>query len=66
LAATHLRYLLDQLEVDGDIPLLATALLAPLELVIIEQQLEIEGMPIERIIAGWEDLADRIIARRRS
>jgi AcrR family transcriptional regulator len=65
-AATHVRYLLDELEVAGDIALLATALLAPLELVILEQQLEIEGMQVERIIAGWQDLADRIIARRRS
>jgi AcrR family transcriptional regulator len=65
-AATHVRYLLDELDVAGDIALLATALLAPLELVILEQQLEVEGMEQERIIAGWEDLADRIIARKRS
>lgn len=65
-AATHLRYLLDQLDVAGDIALLATALLAPLEVVILEQQIEIEGMSVERIAAGWEDLAARIVARRRS
>ena len=65
-AATHLRYLLDQLEVAGDIALLATDLLAPLEVVILEQQIDIEGMDVERIAAGWEDLAERIIARRRS
>jgi AcrR family transcriptional regulator len=65
-AATHLRYLLDQLEVAGDIALLATDLLAPLEVVILEQQIEIEGMDVERIARGWEELAERIIARRRS
>ena len=65
-AATHLRYLLDQLEVAGDIALLATDLLAPLEVVILEQQIEIEGMGVERIAHGWEELAERIIARRRS
>jgi AcrR family transcriptional regulator len=65
-AATHVRYLLDQLEVAGDIALLAVALLAPLEVVILEQQIEIEGMDVERILQGWEDLADRISARRRS
>jgi AcrR family transcriptional regulator len=65
-AATHLRYLLDQLEVAGDVALLATALLAPLEVVILEQQIEIEDMHLDRIAAGWEDLADRIVARRRS
>jgi AcrR family transcriptional regulator len=65
-AATHLRYLLDELEVAGDIALLATALLAPLEVVILQQQIDIERMDIERIVAGWEDLAERVIARRRS
>jgi AcrR family transcriptional regulator len=64
-AATHLRYLLDQLEVAGDLALLATALLAPLEVPILLQQTEIEGMEIDRIVAGWEDLAERVIAHRR-
>lgn len=65
-AATHLRYLLDELEVAGDIALLATDLMAPLEVVILQQQIEIEGMSVERISAGWDDLALRIIARRRT
>jgi AcrR family transcriptional regulator len=65
-AATHLRYLLDQLQVAGDIALLATDLLAPLEVFILEQQIDIEGMDVERIAAGWQELAERIIARRRS
>lgn len=65
-AATHLRYLLGQLEVAGDIALLATDLMAPLEVVILQQQMEIEGMNVERIAAGWEDLAERVISRRRA
>jgi hypothetical protein len=60
------RYLLDQLDVAGDIALFATALLAPFEVVILEQQIEIEGMDLDRIMQGWEDLADRIIARKRT
>jgi len=64
-AATHLRYLLDELEVAGDIALLATGLLAVLEVPILLQQVEIEDMDVERIVAGWQDLADRVIARRR-
>ena len=63
--ATHVRYLLDELEVAGDIALLAVALLAPLEIAILEQQTEIEGMSVDRIVAGWEDLVDRITVRRR-
>ena len=64
-AATHVRYLLDQLDVAGDIAMLATALLAPLEVPILEQQVEVEGMEVSRILAGWEELAERIVARRR-
>ena len=65
-AATHVRYLLNQLEVAGDIAMLATALLAPLELPILEQQIEVEGVEVPRILAGWDDLVERIIARRRT
>lgn len=64
-AVTHLRYLLDQLEVDGDLRFLATALLAPLDVPILEQQIEFEQMSVDRILAGWDDLAERIVARRR-
>lgn len=59
--ATHVRYLLDQLGVRGDIALLATAILAPLEVPILLQQTETEGMEIDRIVAGWEDLVSRVI-----
>lgn len=64
--ATHVRHLLDELDVGGDIALLATALLAPLEAPILLQQTEIEQIDLDRLVAGWQDLADRVIARRRS
>ncbi len=60
--ATHVRYLLGELGVHGDIALLATALLAPLEVPILRQQTGVENMSLERIIAGWEDLVERVLA----
>jgi AcrR family transcriptional regulator len=59
-AATHVRYLLGELGVRGDIALLAVALMAPLELPILDQQVRIERIDVERIHAGWADLAHRI------
>jgi AcrR family transcriptional regulator len=60
---THVRYLLAQLGVTGDIPLLATALLAPLELPIAEEH-ALDDFPTERVYEGWVDLARRIVAER--
>ena len=60
--ATHVRYLLDQIGVRGDIALLATAILAPLEVPILLQQTRTEGMDVDRILAGWEDLVERVLA----
>ncbi|MGB0101771.1 MAG: TetR/AcrR family transcriptional regulator [Nocardioides sp.] len=60
--ATHVRYLLTQLEVTGDVPLLAIAILAPLELPILEQ-VSVDGFPIDRFYDGWVDLARRIAGR---
>lgn len=60
-AAMHVRYLLSELHVTGDLPLLATALMAPLEAPILHQQVHVEGLDLERIYRGWADLARRII-----
>ena len=60
-AAMHVRYLLSQLGVTGDLPLLATALMAPLEAPILEQQVRIEGLDVDRVYAGWVDLARRVV-----
>ena len=61
-AVMHVRYLLDELGVTGDLPLLAVALLAPLEAPILDQQVRIEGLDVQRIHDGWVDLARRIVA----
>ena len=60
-AAMHVRYLLGGLGVTGDVPLLATALMAPLEAPVLDQQVRIEGLLVDRVYAGWVDLARRIV-----
>jgi AcrR family transcriptional regulator len=60
--AMHVRYLLHELGVHGDLAFLATALLAPLEVPILEQQVEIEEMALPRITAAWSDLVRRVVA----
>jgi AcrR family transcriptional regulator len=62
-AAMHVRYLLTELGVTGDLPILATALMAPLEVPILEQQVNIEGLDVDRVHRGWADLARRIVGR---
>ncbi len=59
--AIHVRYLLGELRIEGDLPLLATALLAPVEVAILDQQVRIEGFDVERIIAAWIDLVRRVV-----
>lgn len=60
-SAMHVRHLLYALEVRGDVPLLATALLAPLEEVILVQQTQQDHLPVERIEAAWDDLVRRVV-----
>lgn len=60
--AMHVRYLLGELDVHGDLTFLATALLAPLEVPILEQQVEVEEMDVERITDAWDDLVRRVVA----
>ena len=50
----------------GDLPLLATALMAPLEAPILDQQVRIEGLDVDRVLDGWDDLARRIVGPRQS
>ena len=45
----------------GDLPLLATALMAPLEAPVLDQQVRIEGLDVDRVYAGWVDLARRVV-----
>jgi AcrR family transcriptional regulator len=60
-AAMHVRYLLGQLDVRGDVSFLATALLAPLEMVVLVQQTRVDEIPLSRIRAGWDDLVRRVV-----
>jgi hypothetical protein len=60
--AMHVRYLLGELGVGGDIAFLATALLAPLEVPVLEQQVEIEEMHLPRILDAWDDLVRRVVS----
>ncbi|MCD4535934.1 TetR/AcrR family transcriptional regulator [Nocardioides sp. cx-169] len=60
--AMHVRYLLAEIGVGGDVPMLATALLAPLEIVILQQQIHIEHVPLDRIQRGWDDLVRRVVS----
>lgn len=61
-AAMHVRYLLGELGVSGDIALLATALMAPLEAPILTQQVRIEGISVDRVYDGWADLVRRVVS----
>ncbi len=60
--AMHVRHLLGRLGVDGDLPLLAVALLAPLEVPVLDQQVNLDGVPVERLLAGWRDLVRRVVS----
>jgi AcrR family transcriptional regulator len=59
----HVRYLLGELGVQGDLAYLATALVAPLELIVLRQQVDREEAPIARIQAGWRDLVLRVVGQ---
>ncbi|WP_299051889.1 TetR/AcrR family transcriptional regulator [uncultured Nocardioides sp.] len=58
----HVRHLLRELGVTGDLPMLATALLAPLEVPLLDPDLHRADFPVERVVASWTDLARRIVA----
>ena len=41
---------------------LATALVAPLEIIVLREQVDREQIPMDRVMAGWTDLVRRVIA----
>jgi hypothetical protein len=55
------RHLLGELGVTGDLLMLATAILAPLEMVVLEQQVTRDHLPLTRVEAGWDDLVRRVV-----
>jgi AcrR family transcriptional regulator len=59
-AVMHVRHLLGELGVSGDLVLLAIAILAPLDIMVIEQQ-QADNISLERIEAGWDDLVRRVV-----
>lgn len=60
-ANMHVRHLLGELGVSGDLLMLATALLAPLEIVVLDQQVNREHLSLDRVEAGWDDLVRRVV-----
>ncbi|MBC2933295.1 TetR/AcrR family transcriptional regulator [Nocardioides sp. zg-1228] len=60
-ANLHVRHLLRELGVSGDLLMLATALLAPLEMVVLDQQVVRDNISVERVEAGWDDLVRRVV-----
>lgn len=57
----HVRYLLAELGVTGDLAYLATALVAPLDVVVLRERVDEAAVPVVRLRAGWEDLARRVV-----
>ena len=59
--AMHMRYLLGELKVRGDLQVIGSALIAPLAPAVIKQQVEHERLDLDRIHAGWADLVQRVV-----
>ena len=59
-AVMHVRHLLSELGVRGDLVLLSIAILAPLDIMVVEQQ-QRDNISLERIEAGWDDLVGRVV-----
>ncbi|WP_104107015.1 TetR/AcrR family transcriptional regulator [Nocardioides sp. 616] len=62
-AVMHLRYLLRELEVAGDLPLIAVALMAPLETPALDAEIVHDEQFVDRVHAGWVDLVGRVVKR---
>ena len=63
-ASMHVRYLLRELGVHGDLAYLATALNGALAVPVLQQQLEAEGLSEAQVVGGWQELARRVTAVR--
>lgn len=59
----HVRMLLSQLGVQGDLAYLATALVAPLAVPVLRQQIDAGGMSEAQVVAGWNDLVRRVVGQ---
>lgn len=59
----HVRHLLALLDVRGDLPYLAMALISPLTVPVLRQQLDHDGRSVEQLVRNWVDLAGRVVGR---
>ncbi len=60
-ASMHVRLLLAELGVTGNLGYLATAVIAPLSVPVLRQQRH-SGLTEEEVLAGWRDFVGRIVA----
>jgi len=60
-AALHVRLLLRELGVAGNLHYLATALIAPLSVPVLRQQIDHGGMSEDQVLAGWTELVHRVV-----
>lgn len=60
VSLTHVQTLLRAAGTAGDLPLLAHALLAPLDAALVLHQQRELGYSLERLADGWADLAERV------
>lgn len=61
LRLAHVTMLLRAAGVDGDVELLAQALLGFLDPGLVDHLLSRRGLPLDRLEAGWHDLVDRVV-----
>ncbi|AWG99756.1 TetR family transcriptional regulator [Rhodococcus ruber Chol-4] len=61
VSLTHIEFLLRTAGVDGDLPLLAQSLFAPLEATLVLHQWRDLGYSLDRLADGWADLARRVV-----
>jgi AcrR family transcriptional regulator len=57
----HVRHLLAEMGVDGDLYVIASVIIAPLSATILRQQIDLDGLDLDRIYAGWSDIVRRIV-----
>lgn len=63
-ATMHVRHLLGELGVEGDLDYLARALLAPLSVPVLQVMFEVSGRSEEQAHARWTDLVHRVVGAR--
>ena len=59
----HARFLLAELGVTGDLRMFSAALMAPLEVPVLDPQVAVDTVDVDLVHAGWVDIAARIVGR---